>query len=117
MGGDLSLETLQKNVAHAVDDFRQALTTHDFSKVLEDLNADLKQRGRQDNGFEQALDKALHDQGFLGPSGDTVHYISNVKQIDTTIGRDGNYMTVLTTSDSRTVTFTTNSDGKVLTVK
>src|SRR5262249_19687458 len=65
MGGDMSLETLQKDGAHAVDDFREALTTHDYSKVLEDLQADLKKRGPNDNGFEQFLDKALHDQGLL----------------------------------------------------
>jgi len=253
MGGDLSLESLQKDVAHAVDDVRQALITHDYSKVIEDLQDDLKKRGPKDNGFEQSLDKALHDQGllpkvfvegldgsgnvvfgdvrghkfaldkqgktadghvpvdltfpkvldhfhpvrppgiggwlpglinakqssdqdwrsgkttsnadgsntyeykgqlawagqkrdvdftgsekidakgslleshvkydkpinqtFLGPSGDTMHYISNVRQIDSTMQRDGSYVTVITTSDRQTVTFATNSDGKILKVQ
>lgn len=253
MGGDLSLETLQKDVANSVEHFREALTTHDYSKVLQDLQEDLQKRGPKDNGFEQALDKALHDGGllpkvfiegldakgniafkdvkgnkfaldkqgkpadgripveltfakvldhfhpvrppgiggfqpgvinapqsrdqdwrsgrttsirdgsttheykgelayigrqfhvgftasekiddtgrllethvkyakpinqtFLGPKGDTLHLISNVKQVDTTIDRYGNYVTRVTTSDLKTVTFTTNPDGKVLRVK
>ncbi len=65
MGGDLSLESLQKDVASAAEDFREALTTHDFSKVLQDLQDDAKKRGPKDNGFEQGLDKALHDKGLL----------------------------------------------------
>ena len=61
-------------------------------------------------------DKPIN-QTFLGPSGDTVHLISNVKRIDTSVGGDGNYVTTITTADHRTVTFTTDRDGKILKVK
>jgi len=65
MGGDLSLETLHKEVQVAVQDFKEALKTHDFATVILDLKEDLRKRGPNDNGFEQTMDKVLHDQGIL----------------------------------------------------
>ncbi|MBI4532596.1 MAG: RHS repeat protein, partial [Candidatus Melainabacteria bacterium] len=49
----------------AVADFKEGLQTHDFSKVMQDLQEDLQKFGPNNKQFENELTKRLHEQGIL----------------------------------------------------
>ncbi|HEY9871054.1 MAG TPA: hypothetical protein V6D08_17950, partial [Candidatus Obscuribacterales bacterium] len=53
------------------------------------------------------------DQQYVGPNGEKVA-IEDVKKVDTTRDKDGNYVTKVTDDDGKVHTFVTNSKGKVV---